>query len=78
MLRDGSKTILKKNSYKIAQSKNKNIFINTDLLEVMIEGEDFENLVTIRNWEELVRDKIKSIIKEKSNEIMKDDLARFS
>ncbi|MDY7002685.1 MAG: hypothetical protein SWX82_01570 [Cyanobacteriota bacterium] len=64
LVRAEIKQILKKNSYQITLSKRRKYFFQIGLLQVDIEQEDFDNLVSIRNWEELVRDKIKEIIKE--------------
>ena len=48
------KQILKKNSSQITQSKRRKDFFQTECLAIDIEQEDFDNLVSIRNWEELV------------------------
>ncbi|MDJ0519970.1 MAG: hypothetical protein QNJ74_28155 [Trichodesmium sp. MO_231.B1] len=64
LLRAEIKQILKKNSSQITQSKRRKDFFQTEFLAIDIESEDFDNLVSLRNWEELVRGKIKEIIKE--------------
>lgn len=64
LVRAEIKQILKKNSYQITQSKRRKDFFQTGLLQVDIGQEDFDNLASLRNWEELVRGKIKEIIKE--------------
>ncbi|NET43002.1 hypothetical protein [Okeania sp. SIO2B3] len=64
LVRAEIKQIIKKSSYQITQSKRRKDFFQTGLLQVDIEQEDFDNLVSLRNWEELVRGKIKEIIKE--------------
>ncbi|MEM1168892.1 MAG: hypothetical protein AAGJ08_07390 [Cyanobacteria bacterium P01_H01_bin.35] len=59
LVRAEIKQILKKNSSQITQSKIRKDFFQTQCLPVDIEREDFDNLVSLRNWEELVRGKIK-------------------
>ncbi len=72
LLRAEIKQILKKNSSQITQSKRRKDFFQTECLAIDIEREDFHNLASLRNWEELVRGKIKKIIKENYSEIYDD------
>ena len=58
LVRAEIKQILKKNSSQITQSKRRKDFFQTECLLINIEREDFDNLVSLRNWEELGRDKI--------------------
>ncbi|MGK7923339.1 MAG: hypothetical protein AB4080_25400 [Trichodesmium sp.] len=64
LVRAEIKQIIKKNSSQITQSKRRKDFFQTEYLPINIEREDFDNLLSLRNWEELVRSKIKEIIKE--------------